>query len=424
MTIYPNNIEAEQALLGALLLDKTAIHRVTSMLEPSDFYLAKHGVLYDLMLEFGKEDKQADIVLLTERLQADDNLKMFKATELVELIESTPTAINVISYANIVAEKSRARKIIRMSDRAKDKIARGFSPDEVLSLMSQEMNNGAQSKGMLADNQEAITEALDNIDSLQRGDRIGYSFGISKLDRMLLGIRLGQFYIIAARPSKGKTTYGDQVLDEIEDPNAEILIEGRPAQILEKRIYRKAEMDQYDVIDGRIEWSEITRAAEYVSKTPTMLFKAKTLDEVVAAIYQAVSKSAKVIMIDYLQIIDDPSTRTQREKVLNIASALSELPGKLNIALILLAQLSRTHEAESREPELRDLQESAAIEQSADVVLFIYELKTKRKTDKGDIEPGTYILVRKNRFGKVGAVRVIFDKRRQKFLEYYGKVSG
>jgi replicative DNA helicase len=408
----PASIDAERALIGCLLFDGQALHRVREKIGVDDFYLGPHQILFRAIEEMVGDDKPLDFVSLTEKLDAEGNLGKVKAFEIAEMIESTPTAANIMQYAEIVRDKATLRKFV-LGYQTVLEACKGGEIDKVTSLM-REMIDESEDGGGFQTMQDAAFEAQQDFGKLLDENVIGLSFGIPTLDKRLFGARPGKDYVIAAETGGGKTAFACQVAANFNAPGLYVPVEGKGPDVASRMILRELDgYDQYDIAGGVIPFHKIVTAAETVGQSKLLFYKATKFDAIMSGIHTAVKvHGCKFIVIDYLQRIECNFGKTIREKTLFMSHSFANLASDLDIPILILAQINREAEKENRPPRKSDLQESSAIEQDADVVMFIY-----KQVDKKTGNISQFIKIAKNRQGKTGTIPVEFDPKRQIFTE-------
>lgn len=429
--IPPQNIDAEQSVLGAIFLDPEAIHRVSRFLKPQDFYLEGHKIIYEAFLQLDDSGRPCDMVTASEVLRRQGNLdKVGGITYIASLAGMVPTALNVEHYARIVEEKSVLRNLISVGNRIS-----GMSHQEgqeLEELMDQaehllmEVNSRRTSAAFSAIGEilvqifKAIQERYKN-----KGDIAGIKTQFADLDRLCCGLQPGDLTIVAARPAMGKTSFGMTVAHNVAmngSPVAVFSLEMSKEQLVQRILCAEAMVDQQRVRKGSLddtEWASLVEASTrlspanlYIDDTPGMSIrqlraKARRLKA---------EKGLSLIVIDYLQLLQGSRrTENRQQEIADISRSLKALAKDLSVPIMALAQLSRSVESrQDKKPIMSDLRESGSLEQDADVVMFIYRDEYYNpETEKRGIAE---IIVAKHRNGPTGTVELAFLKEYTRFM--------
>jgi replicative DNA helicase len=430
--IPPQNIEAEQAVLGAILLDAeslvTAMERVTS----EDFYRGSHQRIYEAMLELAEAQEPVDLVTLTAKLQDKGQLEdVGGVTYLAELARAVPTAANVDYYAQIVEEKSMLRRLIRTATQI---VANGYAAGEdVGGLLSEaeqrilEISQRRTSSGFVSI-REVLMEVFEKVEFLfhQKGSSTGIPSGFTDLDRMTSGFQRSDLIIVAARPSVGKTAFSLNIAQNVgvraKETVAIFSLEMGAAQLVQRMLCAEANVDATRMRTGSLEgddWEKLTMAMGalseaniYIDDSPSV-----TVADIRAKCRRLKQeKGIGMILIDYLQLIQGRGKGDNRQQeVSEISRTLKQIARELNVPVIALSQLSRgVEQRQDKRPMMSDLRESGSIEQDADIVAFLYrdDYYDKESEKKNIIE----IIIAKQRNGPVGTVELAFLKNFNKFV--------
>ena len=431
----PQNIEAEQSVLGCLMLDKESIIKVADILKPDDFYKGIHSNIYYIMLELYEKNEPIDLLSLTNRLKEKKQLKEIGGNSyLTGLVNTVPTAAHVVHYAKIIKNKKTLRDLISSSH----EIAQLSydEPEDIENLVDSAeqkifgvAEQSTKQKFILV--KDHLEEAFERIDKLHRGDGAtrGISTGFIDLDNYLAGFQKSDLIILAARPSLGKTTLA---LDfaryaAIKDKKtvAVFSIEMSKEQLVDRLICSQAEVDLWKMRTGKLsgegpnnDFQKIQHALDELSVAPILIddTPAPTVMQMrtMARRLQA-EHNVGLIVIDYLQMIQprNPSDAPVQQMT-EISRNLKALARELNLPILALSQLNRAVENRSPAiPKLSDLRDSGAIEQDADVVLFIYrEDKDKRDSEKKNIAE---IIIAKHRNGPTGKIELFFNESQVSF---------
>ncbi|MBI4281389.1 replicative DNA helicase [Candidatus Uhrbacteria bacterium] len=446
--IPPQNNEAEQSLLGSLLIDKDAIIKVIDIVHAQDFYKDTHRMIFEAMLELFSQHEPIDILSLTNRLSDTKQLEIVGGrTYLVSLANAVPTASHITTYANIVQKKATLRRLISA---ANDITKLGYTEEEeteiVLDQAEQRLFSVSQkfSKRSFVPLREALTEAFERIDELHKesGKLRGLTTGFRELDSILAGLQKADLVILAARPSLGKTTLALDIARHVgtrsKVPVGIFSLEMSKDQLVDRLLCAEAGVDMWRMRTGRLsdregddDFPRIGHAMGVLSEAPIYIDDSSTSNimEIRARARRLqAEKGLGLLVIDYLQLMEGPSKNEGRvQEISQITRALKGIARELNVPVLALSQLSRATEARSPAiPKLSDLRESGSIEQDADVVMFIY----RPVMDKGskDILPEqrhiAEIHIAKHRNGPTGVIELFFDEARVSFKNLEKKATG
>ncbi|MFA5076767.1 MAG: replicative DNA helicase [Patescibacteria group bacterium] len=439
MRVPPQNIEAEQSLLGSLLIDKDAIIKISDIVTPSDFYKEAHRLLFETMLYLYEKREPIDVLSLTNRLEETNMLeKMGGRSYLASLTNAVPTASNVIHYAKIVAKKATLRRLIEAS---MEITQMGYAEtEEVLDILDRsEQKLFGVSQKMLKQAftpiKNVLAEAFERIDELHRekGKLRGIPTGFRALDNILAGLQKSDLVIVAARPSVGKTSlaldFARHVAVESKIPVGLFSLEMGKEQLVDRLLCAQAGVDMWRMRTGRLsdreeddDFPKIGQAMGILSEAPIYID-----DSATANVMEIRTKARRLqmehglglIIVDYLQLMDSRSGIENRVlEIAEITRSLKALARELNIPVVALSQLSRAVESRSPAiPKLADLRESGSIEQDADVVMFIYRkaMDRTRFDVPEDEKHVAEIHIAKHRNGPTGVVKLFFDEQRVSF---------
>jgi len=437
----PQNIEAEQSVLGALMLDKEAIIRVADILKPEDFYRGIHTDIFQVMLELYDKNEPIDLLSLTNRLEEKKKIEEIGgASYLTSLVNAVPSAAHIIHYAKIIKHKKILRDLIEASGQISQLSYQ--EPDDIDGLVDEAEQKifsiSQQSVGQkFIPIRESLEEAFERIDRLHRGDEItrGIPTGFVDLDNHLSGLQKADLIILASRPSLGKTTlaldFARHIATKQKMPVAIFSLEMSKEQLVDRLICTQAEVDLWRMRTGRLsgegpdnDFERIQRALDELSAAPIFID-----DSASPTIMQMRTMARRLqaehdlglIIIDYLQLIQPRNAYDSPvQQVTEISRSLKALSRELNLPILALSQLSRAVESRSPSiPKLSDLRESGSLEQDSDVVLFIYrEDKDRPNTDRKNIAD---IIIAKHRNGPIGKIELFFNESQVSFrnLEKY-----
>jgi replicative DNA helicase len=436
----PQNLEAERACLGSMLLDKEAIEIAIDILQSEDFYSDQHRTVYDALIELYNRSVPVDIVTLTDFLKDSGTLE--KAGGIVHvssLLEDVPTSANIEYYAKIIEQKSLLRKLIRASSAVismsydKDKDAYEIV-DEAEKLIF-DVTERREVRGYYPLN-EVIKDSITAIEKLfHRGDNYtGLPSGYKELDDLTSGFQKSEFIVIAARPSVGKTAFALNIAQnvgiDLKKNVAVFSLEMAKEALVQRMLCSEARIDSQRLRKGLLrteEWGPLTTAAGRLAESNIFIDETPGITDM-----QLRAKARRIqsrhgldmVVVDYLQLMSSIRKKEGRtQEISEISRSLKALARELNIPVIALSQLSRAVETRGRDkrPILSDLRESGAIEQDADVVIFLYrdELYNKN-TDNKDVAE---IIIQKQRNGPTGTIELRFFKEFTRFenLEKWGE---
>ncbi len=422
--IPPQSIEAEQSVLGSMIIEKEAIFSAAELLRESDFYRTAHQKIFGAIAALSEKGEPVDLVTLADELQRRHALEEAGGTAyLSALAGAVPTAANVQYYALIVREKAILRSLIHTATRIVEGCLEG-PPDveEFLDYAEQQIFEiGKQGKQQgFSPLKEVLKETFDRIEKLFDNKKgvTGLSTGFEDLNTICSGLQPSDLIIVAARPSMGKTTLALNMAHHIavkeKKPVAFFSLEMSRDQLAQRMLCAEARIDAHKLRRGFIsqdEWQKLTRAVGPLSESPLYIDDSASLSvmEVRAKARRLrAERGLEAVFVDYLQLMRGFSRAENRQQELSeISRSLKALAKELSIPVIALSQLSRAVEKrENRRPILSDLMESGGIEANADMVLFIYrESYYKKGSEKGNIAE---IIVAKQRNGPVGEIELCF----------------
>lgn len=430
--VPPQSIDAEQAVLGALFIDREALSRVARVLKPDDFYLDAHRKIYEAILALDEEGQPVDLLTVTNYLREKRLLeRVGGATYVASLANLVPTAANVEHYARIVEEKAILRALIEVAERI---AGLGYEEAYQVDRLMDEAERmileltARKSAGVLASIREILEEILRYIEERyrNRGRISGVATGFADLDKLLCGLQPGDLIIIAGRPAMGKTSLGltiaHQVALQYRIPVAVFSLEMSRLQLVQRMLCAEAMVDQQKVRSGYLaeeDWSRLTKAATRLARAPlfiddTPVLSPRELRAKARRLQQEVGLG--LIVVDYLQLMQaNRRAENRQQEIAEISRSLKSIAKDLNVPVLALAQLSRQVEQRAdKRPSLADLRESGALEQDADVVMFIYRDEYYRpETEKRGIAE---IIVAKQRNGPTGLVELAFIKEFTRFM--------
>ncbi len=431
--VPPQNIEAEQAVLGAIFLEPSALTTTSEILIPEDFYRHSHQKIYNVMLNLGDGGKAVDLITVTEELAAAKELEdVGGVAYLSELAASVPTAANIEYYAKIVEEKSLLRRLIRTAtDIASDGYAREDEVEALLGEAEKNIMEVAQRKngGAFHNIKDVLVRTYDNIETLtnRKGDVTGISTGFADLDHLTAGFQRNDLIIVGARPSMGKTAFALNIAQNVaikaKENVAIFSLEMGAEQLVMRMLCAEGNINAQNLRTGDLtdeDWRKLTMAMGSLSNAG--IFIDDTPGVKVGEIRSKCRRLAQehglgMILIDYLQLIqgNGRSGENRQQEVSEISRSLKGLARELEVPVIALSQLSRgVEQRQDKRPMMSDIRESGSIEQDADIVAFLYreDYYDKEAENKNIIE----IIIAKQRNGPVGNVSLAFVKEYNKFV--------
>jgi len=440
--VPPQAIDAEMAVLGAMLIEKEAITKVVEIISEIDFYKEVHRQIFVTARDLYLENQPADIITISDRLKKNG---MFAeaggASYLTSLIDSVQTAANVEHYANIIRDKSILRQLVNAGSEI---VTEAFNernlPSEILDKSQASLFKISQSKNSRGFSKvsELVRPTLKNLEKLHsdKKDIPGLRTGFTDLDAMTAGLQPSELIIIAARPSMGKTSFALNIAEHValeeKKPVAIFSLEMSKELLMMRFLASISRVNAHNLRKGRFQpadWSRLTTAAQKISESPIYLDDSSDISVIelrararrLATELDAKKTPLSLILIDYIQIMRGSSgySESRQQEIAEISRSLKGLARDLKVPVIALSQLSRKTEDRGRKdnkPQLSDLRESGAIEQDADVVAFIYREGYYNKTDP-DVKNSATIIIGKQRNGPVGELELQFESEFTKFSD-------
>ncbi|HEY0268646.1 MAG TPA: replicative DNA helicase [Methyloradius sp.] len=447
LKLPPHSVEAEQSVLGGLLLENEALDKVADILAPSNFYRHDHRLIFEHIAKLIERNRPADIITVAESLENSAELSAVGGIAyLGALAQNTPTAANIRRYAEIVHERAVMRKLVEVGS---DIAESAYSPqgrdaqqllDEAEAKIFQIAEGGKRSSEGFIDIKVLLPQVADRIDQLFQRDNpsdvTGVSTGYTDLDSKTSGFQPGDLIIVAGRPSMGKTAFSLNIAENVALdsglPVAVFSMEMAATQLAMRMIGSVGRLDQHRMRTGRLEdedWIKLTTALGRLNEAPIFIDEGAGLSsfDVRARARRLHRQCGKLglIVVDYLQLMSAPSGRqgeNRATEISEISRSLKALAKELDVPVVALSQLNRSVEQRpDKRPVMSDLRESGAIEQDADLILFIYrdQVYNPDSEDKGTAE----IIIAKQRNGPIGMVRLSFLGEHTRF-ENYASGSG
>ena len=422
----PQNIEAEQSLLGSLLIDKESIVRISEIISSSDFYRSdQHAPIYGAIQALYEKREPIDLITVTEELKKNDMYdKVGGSAYLTTLVNIVPTSAHIEHYAKIIKEHSVRRSLIAQATKLVERSYDESQPvEEVLegaeaSIFSISQEHVSRDFIQIKD---ALTESFDRLDELQKssGKLRGVPTGFKDLDAKLAGMQNSNLIILASRPGQGKTSMALNIAQHVavtaNVPVGIFSLEMSQEELVDRLLVGQADIDAWKLKTGRLDekdfdkmslaMGELAEAPIFIDDTPgisisEMRTKARRLQT---------EHGLKFLIVDYLQLIHGRNIENRVQEVSEISQQLKNIARELKIPVLAISQLNRSVESRgTRKPQLADLRESGAIEQDADVVMFIYREDPENMED-------TTLDIQKHRNGSTGEIKLYFRADRTKF---------
>lgn len=440
--VPPQNIEAEQCVLSAMLLDREAIVKATEILTSGDFYREAHRVIFNAMLELYNKNEAVDMVTVTEILRRDNKLEDIGGIAYITgLANAVPTAANVKYHAEIVAEKSVLRQLVRVSTEI---ATMGYEANDDVGVLLDtaesrilEISN-RKKKAEFTPISDVLMDSVQNLEKLlnNKGGLTGLPTGFIDLDKLTSGLQPSDFIILAARPSMGKTALALNIVQNVAlrahkriggEPRsvAFFSLEMSKEQLVSRMLCAEASIDSQRLRVGELgdnDWDALWTACDAMSKAKIYI------DDTAGITAMEMRSRARrlkaehgldLIVVDYLQLMQGSGKRSgssdRQQEVSEISRSLKALARELNVPVISLSQLSRSVESRNiKRPMLSDLRESGSLEQDADIVAFLYR---EDYYDKETENKHTELIIAKHRNGPVDTVNLFFHKQYTKFAD-------
>ncbi|PIS12028.1 MAG: replicative DNA helicase [Bdellovibrio sp. CG10_big_fil_rev_8_21_14_0_10_47_8] len=433
--IPPQNIEAEQSILGSLMLEREAWDQIADHIEAADFYKPSHQKIYVAIQELQRKNLPVDLITVSNTLQTKGEIEQIGGSEyLVDLVNRTITSANIFSYAKIVRDKSLLRKVIHQGTQM---IEKAYEEDftDVESFIDQseadfyKLGETKKTEGLMGA-MEVVKSSVIKIEELykKRSEVTGVATGFTMLDRMTSGMQPGELTIIAARPSMGKTAFSLNLAQHMalrqNKTVAYFSLEMSREAVMMRILASEARINMKDIRSGRIPdnvWPKLIHVAGQVSDSKLFIDESSGISpfEVRARARRLKSQhDIDIIMIDYLQLMDLKMKVESRERAVSeISKSLKSLAKELKIPVVALAQLNRGVEGRAdRRPMLSDLRESGSIEQDADVIMLLYRDDYYDKEDP-EKQGHAEIIIGKQRNGPTGTVKLKWEAEYGRFRD-------
>jgi replicative DNA helicase len=431
----PHNLEAERSILGAILLDNHALNTAVEKLRSEDFFLPQHRFIFERMIDLGEHQQGIDLVTICEELTRTGNLEAAGGVAYVsQLADGMPRVANVEHYARIVKEKAVLRNLAYQACAIQEQaLAAGDDADIILDRAESAIFQLAEDRvrAGLIGVKELVRDGFERLEKIfSEGRRItGLTTGYSLLDNETAGLQPSELVILAARPSMGKTAFALNIAENVavrnREPVAIFSLEMSKESLLLRLLASHSRVDAHKFRTGhmnRDDWGKITSSLAELGEAPIWIDDSASttvLEMGAKARRLKRDRGLSLMIVDYLQLVTPVTRRNsnRQEEVSGMSRALKGLAKELKIPVVVLSQLTRAPEREERKPQLADLRESGAIEQDADVVLFINR-PNFYKTDLPDEERAkAELIIAKQRNGPTGTLNFVFLSRHTRFEE-------
>lgn len=439
--VPPQDIEAEQAVLGAIFLDADALVEAMAVIEPQDFYRRAHQIVFRSMIALNDRNENIDIITLKSQIESENTLEdVGGISYLTELSQVTPTASGVAHYAKIVKDKSTLRELIQAATKiVKEGYSQEGSVEEIVEAAEKGILNVSEkrnSTGFQAIS-DVLNSTMENIDRLsQQNEEItGLPTGYPELDKMTAGLQPEELIILAARPAVGKTAFALNIAQNIgtrTDRSVAIFsLEMGAESLVNRMLCAEGTIEASHLRTGQLteeEWHHLIMAMGSLSRTSIFIDDTPGIkvSEIRARCRRLAQEKGNLglILIDYLQLIEGSGRESRQQEVSEISRQLKKLAKELKVPVIALSQLSRSVEQrQDKRPVLSDIRESGSIEQDADIVAFLYRedyyqrqgTEEDKKEEEQAVDDVIEVIIEKNRSGARGTVELLFKKEYNKF---------
>ncbi|MCJ0537647.1 replicative DNA helicase [Enterococcus cecorum] len=439
--VPPQDIEAEQAVLGAIFLDAEALVEAMAVIEPQDFYRRAHQIVFRSMIALNDRNENIDIITLKSQIESENTLEdVGGISYLTELSQVTPTASGVAHYAKIVKDKSTLRELIQAATKiVKEGYSQEGSVEEIVEAAEKGILNVSEKRNStgfqaIADVLNSTMEHIDRL-SQQNEDITGLPTGYPELDKMTAGLQPEELIILAARPAVGKTAFALNIAQNIgtrTDRSVAIFsLEMGAESLVNRMLCAEGTIEAGHLRTGQLteqEWHNLIMAMGSLSNTSIFIDDTPGIkvSEIRARCRRLAQEKGNLglILIDYLQLIEGSGRESRQQEVSEISRQLKKLAKELKVPVIALSQLSRSVEQrQDKRPVLSDIRESGSIEQDADIVAFLYRedyyQRQGTEEDKNEEEQAVddviEVIIEKNRSGARGTVELLFKKEYNKF---------
>ena len=432
LNVPPQAIEAEQSVLGGLMLDNTFWDDVSAILSKEDFYTHTHRAIFESMLNLSTQSKPMDAITISEFLGHENNLdKIGGIAYLIELTKTTATAANTVAYAEIVRERSVRRQLIAVSNHVAKQAYTSQQPiEEILDQSEKDILSISeqQNPSTITTEKELLKKLIVKLDKLHKADShiTGVPSGFEELDKLTAGFQAGDLIILAARPSMGKTclalNFAEHVVLHEKKPVLFFSLEMSPEQVMSRIVSSSGNIDGNRLKTGQLiaeEWCQLSTAVAKIGEGGGLIIEqeqGRTPMKMRSFARRAQKQYGELglIVVDYLQMVTSKGSENRTLEVSDISRALKLLATEMNVPVVAVSQLNRNIETRSdKRPLMSDLRDSGTIEQDADLILFIYREEVYDKdTDRKGVAD---ITIAKHRNGELGSFELLFEGQYSKF---------
>ena len=422
--IMPHSTEAEQSVIGSMLIDNETISIAAEKLTAEDFYQYQYGIIFDAIVSLYNSNTSVDIITVQNKLKESNISPELYSIEFIgNIVASVPTSANIRSYADIVLEKSLLRKTIKATEDIANRCYQDKeSVDDIMDDAEKnifKISQESRSSGDFVDISDAVFRAFQSIQAAakSKGNVTGIRTGFTDLDYITAGLQRSDLILIAARPAMGKTAFALSMAEYIavksKIPTAVFSLEMSDTQLVKRMMAMDANVDLHAINTGDLtgaEWQSLIESVQNIGESKLFLIdnlSGLTITDICSKCRKLkLEHDLGLVIIDYLQLIESGRrSESRQQEIANISRALKSLARELNIPVVALSQLNRGVETrEDKRPKLADLRESGAIEQDADIVMFLYrdEVYNPDENNKGKAE----LIIGKHRNGSIGTVNL------------------
>ncbi|WP_091204592.1 replicative DNA helicase [Oribacterium sp. WCC10] len=431
--VIPHSQEAEQSVIGAMLRDKDAVSTASEMLIPDDFYQKQYSLMFDAMQDLYNHDQPVDIVTLSEKLKSNNvPAEVYDISVIRDIVMAVPTSANVRSYCNIVKEKSILRRLIKVNEEIANMCYAGDEEvDDILGQTEQKIFKLLETRNT-GESESIATVALKVLDNIQEaakngGQVTGVSTGFYDLDYKTAGLQKSDLILVAARPSMGKTAFVLNILDTVgvrqHKPCMIFSLEMSREQLVNRMLSMESLVDADKLRKGSLtdeDWGELINAVDKVSDANIIIDDTPgiTVTEMRSKCRKVkLEKGLDLIVIDYLQLMSGSGkgSDSRQQEISEISRSLKAIAREMQCPVLALSQLSRACEQRpDHRPMLSDLRESGAIEQDADIVMFLYRDDYYNKDTEHPNE--AEVIIAKQRNGPIGTVTLLWQPQYTRFV--------
>ncbi len=434
--VLPQNIEAERAVIGNILFDQESIYKVMDIIKPDDFYSPAHRIIYSVILELNKKSSPIDVITVAEQLKNTGRTESAGGEAyFTSLIDLAPITTNIATYANIVKESSIRRELITNSmEIAKMGYDLSMDVNSYIESAVKGIFDIAQKRftSTMTSVRDLIDETYEKIEERRKNKKAitGVPTGFDALDQITSGLQPSDLIVVAARPGVGKTSFAlnialNAAIKITKIPVAVFSLEMSKFQLALRLLSMEAKVSYMSILKGYLEFSDFQRLNKAASLLKESLI---TVDDKPAISMLEIRAKARrlqaehklgLLIIDYLQIMEYPKdTENTQAAIASLSGSLKALAKELNIPVLLISQLNREGERDSRKPQLSDLRGSGAIEQDADLIMFIHRPELYSKEENPKEQGIAEILIAKHRNGPTRNIKLSFIRDFTRFENY------